>query len=44
MELFKAKHAVVKEELMIPIDPKALETLNNDELMTAMELKRLKLL
>ena len=44
MELFKAKHAVVKEELMIPIDPKALETLNKDELMTAMELKRLELL
>ena len=44
MELFKAKHAVVKEELMIPIDPKALETLNKDELMTATELKRLELL
>ena len=44
MELFKAKHAVVQEELMIPIDPKALETLNNDELMTATELKRLELL
>ena len=44
MELFKAEHPVVKEELMIPIDPKALETLNNDELMTATELKRLKLL
>ena len=38
MELFKAKHAVIKEELMIPIDPKVLETFNNDELMTATEL------
>ena len=44
MELFKAKHSLVKEELVIPIDPKALETLNKDKLMTATELKRLELL